>query len=76
MAKLKTIKETNGTVGKSRTGIPSSEMMEDILSVLESAVQLAEYVEVTGDATGRRMAIRMQEILAKVSRKHRLKISS
>lgn len=75
MAKLKSVREVNGTVGKSKITQPSPELLRDLLSLLEIANQLAHYVETTGDRDGRRVALRFQGDLVDVERTHKIKIS-
>jgi len=75
MAKLKTVKEANGTVGKSKLKIElTPDIFSDMLFTLELASRLAEYVEITGDHTGRLQAIAVQESIATLARKHKIKI--
>jgi len=75
MARLKTVKEANGTVGKSKLKIElTPEIFSDMLSALQLAANLAEYVEVTGDRVGRLQAIAVQESISGLAHKHKIKI--
>lgn len=75
MAKLKTVREANGTVSRSKKTIEfTPDFLSDVLSVLESSARLAEYVEITGDNTGRLRAMAVRESIAKLERKHKIKI--
>jgi hypothetical protein len=75
MTKLKTVKEANGTVGKSKIKIElTPEIFSDLLSTLELAADLAEYAEIAGDHSSRLRAIAVQDSIATLARKHKIKI--
>ena len=76
MVKLKTVKEANGTVARSKKVSEfTPEFLSDVLDALELSARLAEYVEVVGDNTGRRRALAVQESLTKLARKHKIKFN-
>lgn len=75
MAKLKTVKEANGTVSGSKSKVElTPAVLSDLLATLELAARLAEYVEITGDHNGRLQAIAVQDSIAALARKHKIRI--
>jgi len=76
MAKLKTVKEVNGTVARSKKMSEfTPDFLSDVIVALELSRRLAEYVEVVGDNTGRVRAAAVQESLSKLARKHKIKFN-
>lgn len=75
MVKLKTVKEVRGTVSGAKSKVElTPAVLSDLLSALELAASLAEYVEITGDHMGRLKAIAVQDSITALSRKHKIRL--